>query len=131
VESLIKPSTTKWQDSELESSTEVSHEYVAYFEDIKDNISRVLDLLETYKEVCESLNNHHQEAQNTKTNDIVRTLTVVSTIFTPITFFAGVYGMNFKVLPELNWELGYLYFWTLTAGIIVIMISILKWKAVI
>jgi Mg2+ and Co2+ transporter CorA len=47
-----------------------------YYADIKDNVTRVIDSMESYKEMCESLMNHHLESQNTKTNEIVRTLTV-------------------------------------------------------
>src|SRR4051794_27689451 len=81
VEILLQPSNTKWvqEDNEKTEKEQMyfhSKELGKYYEDIKDNINRTIDLLESYKEICESLNNHHLEAQNTKTNDIVRTLTV-------------------------------------------------------
>jgi magnesium transporter len=52
-----------------------------------------------------------------KTNRTMSRLTVVSIIFLPLTFLCGVYGMNFEVLPEKDWDYGYLYFWMLVAAI--------------
>jgi magnesium transporter len=52
-------------------------------------------------------------------NEIMKTLTLFSSIFLPLTFIVGLYGMNFKIMPELNWEYGYLYVWFLLIAIAV------------
>jgi len=61
-----------------------------------------------------------------RTNQIMRRLTAVSILFLPLTFLAGVYGMNFRVLPELNWAYGYAYFWILAALAVLGILALLK-----
>jgi magnesium transporter len=56
-------------------------------------------------------------------NEIMKVLTIFSTIFIPLTFFAGVYGMNFKNFPELGWQYGYFIFWGIMILIILVMLS--------
>jgi len=58
----------------------------------------------------------------------MKVLTIISTIFIPLTFIAGVYGMNFKNMPELNWPLGYIYVLLLMALVFVFMINYFKRK---
>lgn len=60
-----------------------------------------------------------------RSNTSMQTLSVVSTVFLPITFIAGVYGTNFVVLPELQWQLGYMYFWLLCTGITLLVMAIM------
>jgi magnesium transporter len=67
--------------------------------------------LELARESMNNLVDIHRENQGRNTNDIMKTLTVISAIFIPLTFIVGVYGMNFEVLPELKWKYGYLFVW--------------------
>ena len=83
---------------------------------------------DTYREVCNSLENQFSNAQEHKTNQTIYALTVVSTIFLPLTFLAGVYGTNFRNFPELDWHYGYLYFWLLIIGTVVLTASLMKFK---
>jgi len=53
-------------------------------------------------------------------------LTVMSTLFLPLTFLCGVYGMNFDVMPEIRWQNGYLFFWVLSAVILVLLFGLLR-----
>jgi len=65
-----------------------------------------------------------------RTNRIVNRLTVLSAIFLPLTFLCGVYGMNFRILPELEWEYGYLFFWVLAlviTGGLLVFIKVNRW----
>ena len=68
---------------------------------------------------------HHLNLSN-RTNSVMQLLTIVSTIFIPLTFIAGVYGMNFDYMPELHWEYGYFVIWGLMAVITVLMIWLTK-----
>jgi magnesium transporter len=61
-------------------------------------------------------------------NEIMKVLTIFSTIFIPLTFFAGVYGMNFKNLPELEWKYGYFLFWGIMVSISIIMLIFFRRK---
>ena len=61
-----------------------------------------------------------------RTNSVMRKLTVVSVIFLPLTFLVGVYGMNFRSMPELGWDYGYVYFWSTAAFIIVLAVMMMK-----
>ena len=61
-------------------------------------------------------------------NQVMKVLTVIATIFMPMTFLAGVYGMNFKHFPELEWHWGYPLFWTVNLAIAVVMLILFKRK---
>jgi magnesium transporter len=75
------------------------------------------DLLVDRELLSESLN-LHMSVVSYRTNQVMRKLTVVSVVFLPLTFLVGVYGMNFDVLPELHWRLGYGYFWALVVTVV-------------
>lgn len=84
-----------------------------YFQDVYDHIIQILDILETYREVSSSLMDVYLSSVSNRMNDVMKLLTVISTIFIPLTFIAGVYGMNFNTeispynMPELSWYWGY------------------------
>lgn len=84
-----------------------------YLQDCYDHIVQILDILETYREVSSSLMDVYLSSVNNRMNDVMKLLTVISTIFIPLTFIAGVYGMNFDPsaspfnMPELEWYWGY------------------------
>ncbi len=78
-----------------------------YFLDVSDHLAQVIDQVEMLREQATSIRDLHFSAVNTKMNEVMRNLTVVSTIFLPLTWIAGVYGMNFDAMPELHHPLGY------------------------
>ncbi len=84
-----------------------------YLQDVYDHIIQILDILETYREVSSSLMDVYLSSVSNRMNDVMKLLTVISTIFIPLTFIAGVYGMNFDTsespfnMPELDWYWGY------------------------
>jgi magnesium transporter len=77
----------------------------------------VIDIVETYRELAVGLTETHMTAMSNRMNEIVKVLTIIGTIFIPLTFLAGVYGMNFRHLPELDWQWGYAIFWMVSAAI--------------
>jgi magnesium transporter len=99
-----------------------------YFADIFDHISRVVDSIDMYRESLTGLLEMQVSMKSDRMNETMKTLTVISTIFLPLTFVAGVYGMNFKDIPELDWSFGYLYVWILMAAIMVGMLFFFKSK---
>ncbi|MEO0986958.1 MAG: magnesium/cobalt transporter CorA [Cyanobacteria bacterium J06639_14] len=84
-----------------------------YLQDCYDHIVQILDILETYREVSSSLMDVYLSSVSNRMNDVMKLLTVIATIFIPLTFIAGVYGMNFNAntsplnMPELGWYWGY------------------------
>lgn len=85
----------------------VEEENFRYFSDVYDHTVHLIDSLDTYKDLTASLMDIHINTMNRKMNEVMKLLTVITTIFIPLTFIAGIYGMNFEYMPELRWEYGY------------------------
>ncbi len=88
-------------------SSLISSEAQIYFRDCYDHVIQILDIVETYRELASSLMDAYLSSMSNKMNEVMQVLTVVSTIFIPLTFIAGVYGMNFEYMPELKTRWGY------------------------
>ncbi|PLV59917.1 magnesium/cobalt transporter CorA [Thermotoga sp. KOL6] len=78
-----------------------------YFRDVYDHTIQVIDTLETFKEMVTDLLDVYLSSISNKTNEIMKMLTIIGTIFIPLTFITGIYGMNFRYMPELEWKYGY------------------------
>jgi len=91
--------------------SQVADENEKYFRDVYDHLVQVVDLIETYRDLTGGSRDIYLNAVSQSTNDVMKTLTVVATIFIPLTFVAGIYGMNFAdtpfAMPELTWTYGY------------------------
>ena len=79
--------------------------------DVADHLVRIADLSDTYREQIADALAAHLSIVSNRTNEIMRVLTVIATIFIPLTFIVGIYGMNFEHMPELHWRYGYLGVW--------------------
>jgi magnesium transporter len=88
-----------------------------YLRDCYDHTVQIIDFLENYREIASGLMDIYLSSMSNRLNEIMKVLTIISTIFIPLTFVAGVYGMNFNTdksplnMPELNWYWGYPFFW--------------------
>jgi magnesium transporter len=80
-----------------------------YLRDCHDHCLQINDLSQFYRDTATSLMNTFLAYENHKTNGVIKVLTIVSAVFIPLNFIASIYGMNFKHIPELEWEYGYLY----------------------
>ena len=78
-----------------------------YLRDCYDHCVQILDMVETYRELAAGLMDIYISSLSQKLNEVMKVLTIIATIFIPLTFVAGVYGMNFDFMPELHWRLGY------------------------
>jgi magnesium transporter len=85
----------------------VRDETIRYFSDIYDHVVHLIDSLDTYKDLTSALMDIHINTQNNRMTEVMKVLAVISTIFIPLTFIAGVYGMNFEDMPELRSKWGY------------------------
>jgi magnesium transporter len=89
----------------------VSDEVQIYFRDSYDHVIQILEIIEAYRELAASLMDVYMSTMGNKLNEIMKFLTVISTIFIPLTFIVGVYGMNFENMPELKGEWSYFIVW--------------------
>ena len=85
----------------------ISEERKIYFRDLRDDLARISDLLTNYRDLVAGTRDAYMTSVSNRMNEIMQTLTIVATIFIPLTFIAGIYGMNFEVMPELGWDWGY------------------------
>ena len=88
-----------------------------YLRDVHDHFVRVGDLADSYRDLVTSALDAYLSVQSNRMNEVMKTLTLISTVMLPITFIAGVYGMNFEHMPELRWEYGYPYALGLMAAV--------------
>jgi magnesium transporter len=104
-----------------------------YLRDLHDHAVQVLDIVESYREMAASLLDLHFSGLSVRLNDIMRVLAVISTLFMPLTFVVGIYGMNFDRsspwnMPELGWEYGYPVLWGLMLAMVAGMILFFRRK---
>lgn len=99
-----------------------------YFSDIYDHVVHLIDSMDTYKDLTTSLMDIHINTLNTRMNEVMKVLTVISTIFMPLTFIVGVYGMNFHYMPEIPWKWGYPAIWGVMILIAAAMLRYFKFK---
>ncbi len=107
----------------IKSSTHI------YLRDVYDHIIQIIDTIESYRDMIIGMLDVYLSSTSNKLNEVMKVLTVISTLFIPLTFLAGVYGMNFEHFPELGYEWMYPWgFWLITVVIILGMIGFFKRK---
>lgn len=89
-----------------------------FLRDVYDHVIQVIDTVETYRDLLSGMVDLYHSTMSTRTNDVMKVLTVISTIFIPLTFIVGIYGMNFEVMPELHWRYGYMIVWIVMLAIV-------------
>lgn len=90
-----------------------------YLRDLSENIVQVLEALESYRETASGIQEVHLSSLSNRMNEVMKVLTIISTLFIPLTFIVGVYGMNFKHMPELATKWGYPAIW----GLMVLLVA--------
>jgi magnesium transporter len=78
-----------------------------YLRDVYDHTIQVIDTIETYRDMVSGMLDIYLSSVSNRMNEVMKVLTMIATIFIPLTFIAGIYGMNFKFMPELEWHWGY------------------------
>jgi magnesium transporter len=106
---------------------EVPAEAVPFFRDVYDHFLRINDLVDSFRDLVTSSLEAYLSVQSNRMNEIMKTLTLIATVMLPITFIAGVYGMNFKHMPELDWVDGYAYALALM-GLVTVASMIWFWR---
>jgi magnesium transporter len=108
----------------------VPRQVAPFFRDVYDEFARATDLAESYRELLSNALEAYLSVQSNRMNEIMKTLTLMSTVMLPLTFIAGVYGMNFDLMPELRWRYGYVFALSLmgvTAAVIIYWFHRKKW----
>ncbi|NLJ10186.1 MAG: magnesium/cobalt transporter CorA [Treponema sp.] len=104
----------------------ITEELTPFLKDLYDNILQCAETIESYRELIVSIMEVNLSSVSNRMNEVMKVLTIISTIFIPLTFVVGVYGMNFKYMPELEHPLGYPVTWGVMALIALGMIAFFK-----
>jgi magnesium transporter len=94
-----------------------------FLHDVYDHTVQLIDLVESYREICTDLRDYYMTSISNRMNEIMKVLTIISTLFIPLSFITGVYGMNFNTakskwnMPELDWVFGYPFAWGLILAV--------------
>lgn len=101
---------------------------VIYLKDVYDHIVQIMDTLEIYRDMSGSMLDIYLSSMSYQLNEVMKVLTIIATIFIPLTFVVGIYGMNFEYMPELTWVYGYPAVLIVMSGIACIMLYYFRTK---
>jgi magnesium transporter len=99
-----------------------------YLRDCYDHVVQLMDMVETYREMASDLMDAYMTAISNRMNSVMKVLTIIATVFMPLTFIVGLYGMNFNTdvsklnMPELNWKYGYPFTWLVMITVTIMMV---------
>lgn len=99
-----------------------------YFRDVYDHMVRMQEINESSRDLISGALETYLSMVNNHMNEIMKVLTIIATIFIPLSFFTGIYGMNFENMPELKWRWGYLIVWLVMATITACMVVYFRRK---
>ncbi|MBT8507426.1 magnesium transporter [Methanomicrobiaceae archaeon CYW5] len=99
-----------------------------YFKDVYDHVIQLADYVETYRDMSSGMLDIYLSSVSNRMNEVMKVLTIIATIFIPLTFIAGIYGMNFAYMPELGWRMGYPSALGVMAVIVIIMLIYFRRK---
>ena len=109
-------------------STLIKADVLVYVRDVYDHVIQVIDTLETFRDMLSAMLDIYLSSVGNRMNEVMKVLTIIATIFIPMTFLAGIYGMNFKYMPELEWRYAYLVFWIVVSVVLIAMVAWFKSK---
>jgi magnesium transporter len=113
---------------ERHESPLINAKTTAFFRDIYDHIIQVTENIDIYREMVWSLMDMYMSTISNKMNEVMKVLTIMASIFIPLTFFAGIYGMNFEYIPELKFKYSYFILWGIFILIVVGMVMYFRRK---
>ena len=108
ISSLERGESSLFQDTSL-----------LYMRDAYDHIIQIIDTVETFREMASGMLDIYLSSVSNRMNEVMKVLTIISTVFIPLSFVVGLYGMNFKFMPELDWKWGYFMVW----GVIILTVT--------
>jgi len=125
---VIYPQREAINNLSLSMYKNLSKESIFLFKDIYDDMLIITDLVEDLRETISSILEVHLSVTSNRLNEIMKVLTIISTIFIPLTLIASIYGMNFKFMPELEWKYGYHWALGVMGLVFIFMLIYLKRK---
>ena len=99
-----------------------------YLRDCHDHTFQIIDMAETYRDVNSGLQDLYMSSISNRMNEVMKVLTIIATIFIPLSFVTGLYGMNFTNMPEIDWQWGYPFAWAVMIGMVIVMFIYFKRK---
>jgi magnesium transporter len=111
-----------------EESELISADTVIFLRDVHDHAIQIIDTIEIFRDMLSGILDIYLSNVSNRTNDVMKVLTIIATIFIPMTFIAGIYGMNFKFMPELEWPFAYPVLWLVFVAMFLLMILWFKRK---
>jgi magnesium transporter len=109
-------------------SSLISEDTQVFLRDLYDHTIQVLDTVEIFRDTVSGLQDLYMSSVSNRMNEIMKVLTIIASIFIPLTFIAGIYGMNFEYMPELKWHGGYFAVWMVMIGCVAGMLIYFKNK---
>jgi magnesium transporter len=113
---------------ERSGSTLVHESTELYLRDVYDHTIQVIDAIETFRDMLSGMLDVYLSSVSNRMNEIMKVLTIIATVFIPLTFIAGLYGMNFQYMPELKWPWGYPLVWIVMIVVAVLMVIYFRRK---
>jgi magnesium transporter len=107
---------------ERSESTLIQDSTAVYLKDVYDHVIQIIDNIETFRDILSGMLDIYLSSVSNRLNEVMKVLTIIATIFIPLTFIAGVYGMNFKYMPELEWPWGYFFILGIMTSVAAIML---------
>jgi magnesium transporter len=112
----------RWESPLIDKSIDI------YLRDVYDHTIQVIDALETFRDMLSGMLDIYLSSISNRMNEVMKVLTIIATIFIPLTFIAGIYGMNFKYMPELDWFWGYPMVYTVMLAVSAVMLVYFRRK---
>ena len=94
-----------------------------YLRDVYDHTIQIIDTIETFRDMVSGMLDIYLSSVSNRMNEVMKVLTIIATIFIPLSFIVGVYGMNFSYMPELQWKWGYFMVWGVIISVVVGMLT--------
>jgi magnesium transporter len=123
-----------WPTREVAGSLEraesklIKKSTIVYLRDVYDHSIQLIEAMESYRDLVSGMQELYLSTVSNRLNAVMKILTVFAAIFAPLTFLAGIYGMNFKYFPELGWKFGYPLFWIISVTLTLTMIGVFRRK---
>lgn len=128
IRKIMIPQILTMKNLICENGKFIREKNLAYYKDILDQLNKVSVMVDVNFDLINGTFQSFTSLLSNKTNEIMKVLTMIATVMMPLTFIAGIYGMNFKHMPELEWEYGYFTVWGIAVLIIIFMLSFFKKK---
>jgi magnesium transporter len=125
---LVWPLREVLSGLEREGSQLIQERTTVYLKDLYDHTIQVVDTTETFRDMVSGMLDIYLSSVSNKMNQVMKLLTIIATIFIPLTFIVGIYGMNFEYMPELAWPWGYPFVWVVMLAISLLMVLYFKRK---